>query len=45
MKNAKAFNMIVPGGLLKLRPIVTLENVIKGLKNSPRTPSSPDTDE
>ena len=25
--------MIVLGGLLKLRPIVTLENVIKGLKN------------
>ena len=34
MKNAKAFNMIVLGGLLKLRPIVTLENVIKGLKKT-----------
>lgn len=32
MNNAKAFNMIVLGGLLKLRPIVTLENVVKGLK-------------
>ena len=28
------FNMIVLGGLLKLRPIVTLENVIKGLKKT-----------
>ena len=26
--------MIVLGGLLKLRPIVTLENVIKGLKKT-----------
>ena len=34
MNNAKAFNMIVLGGLLKLRPIVTLENVIKGLKKT-----------
>ena len=32
MNNAKAFNMIVLGGLLKIAPIVTLENVIKGLK-------------
>ena len=32
MNNAKAFNMIVLGGLLKLRPVVTLENVVKGLK-------------
>ena len=30
MNNAKAFNMIV----LQLRPIVTLENVIKGLKKT-----------
>ena len=29
--NPKSFNMIVLGGLLKIRPIVTLENVIKGL--------------
>ena len=34
MKNDKAFNMIVLGGLLKVRPIVALENVIKGLKKS-----------
>ena len=34
MNNTKAFNMIVLGGLLKLRPIVTLENVIKGLKKT-----------
>ena len=34
MKNSKVFNMIVLGGLLKLRPIVTLENVIKGLKKT-----------
>ncbi len=26
--------MIVLGGLLKLRPIVTLENVVKGLKKT-----------
>ena len=34
MNNNKAFNMIVLGGLLKIRPIVTLESVIKGLKKS-----------
>ncbi len=34
MNNEKTFNMIVLGGLLKIRPIVTLENVIKGLKKS-----------
>ena len=34
MNNAKAFNMIVLGGLLKIAPIVTLENVIKGLKKT-----------
>ena len=34
MKNSKVFNMIVLGGLLNLRPIVTLENVIKGLKKT-----------
>ncbi len=34
MSNAKAFNMIVLGGLLKVRPIVTLDNVIKGLKKT-----------
>lgn len=31
MENSKAFNMIVLGGLLKVRPIVSLESVIKGL--------------
>lgn len=34
MKSAKIFNMIVLGGFLKVRPIVKLENVIKGLKKS-----------
>ena len=34
MNNAKAFNMIVLGGVLKIAPIVTLENVIKGLKKT-----------
>lgn len=34
MKNSKAFNMIVLGGLLKICPMVKLENVMKGLKKS-----------
>lgn len=34
MKNAKAFNMIVLGGLLKVCPIVGLDNVMLGLKKS-----------
>lgn len=34
MKSAKIFNMIILGGFLKVRPIVQLENVIKGLKKS-----------
>ncbi|MBQ8422927.1 MAG: 2-oxoacid:acceptor oxidoreductase family protein [Coprobacter sp.] len=34
MQNAKAFNMLVLGGLLKIRPMVSLENVLKGLKKS-----------
>lgn len=34
MNNAKAFNMIVLGGMLKIKPIVTLENVLLGLKKS-----------
>lgn len=34
MRSAKIFNMIVLGGFLKIKPIVKLENVIKGLKNS-----------
>jgi 2-oxoglutarate ferredoxin oxidoreductase subunit gamma len=31
---SKIFNMIVLGGFLKVRPIITLENVIQGLKKS-----------
>ena len=31
---SKAFNMIVLGGLLKVKPMVSLENVLKGLKKS-----------
>jgi 2-oxoglutarate ferredoxin oxidoreductase subunit gamma len=31
---SKTFNMIVLGGFLKIRPIVTIENVLKGLKKS-----------
>lgn len=34
MKNSKAFNMIVLGGLLKVCPMVGLNNVMKGLKKS-----------
>jgi len=34
MNGPKTFNMIVLGGFLKVRPVVTLENVIKGLKKS-----------
>lgn len=34
MESTKTFNMIVLGGFLKVRPIVKLENVIKGLKES-----------
>jgi len=32
--NAKAFNMIVLGGMLKITPMVKLESVMKGLKKS-----------
>ncbi|HBJ76761.1 MAG TPA: 2-oxoglutarate ferredoxin oxidoreductase subunit gamma [Porphyromonadaceae bacterium] len=32
--NGKAFNMIVLGGLLKVKPMVKLDNVILGLKKS-----------
>jgi len=31
---SKIFNMIVLGGFIKIRPIITLENVIQGLKKS-----------
>ena len=34
MEMAKVFNMIVLGGYMKVRPILKLENVIKGLKKS-----------
>lgn len=34
MKSLKTFNMIVLGGFLKIKPIVKLENVVKGLKKS-----------
>jgi 2-oxoglutarate ferredoxin oxidoreductase subunit gamma len=34
MGNAKVFNMLVLGAYLKLRPIVELANVIKGLEKS-----------
>lgn len=34
MQNSKAFNMIVLGGLLKVSPMVKLENVMLGLKKS-----------
>ncbi|MGI6218812.1 MAG: 2-oxoacid:acceptor oxidoreductase family protein [Bacteroidaceae bacterium] len=34
MNNVKAFNMIVLGGFLKIRPIVSLESVLNGLKKT-----------
>jgi 2-oxoglutarate ferredoxin oxidoreductase subunit gamma len=34
MNSSKTFNMVVLGGFLKVRPVITLENVIKGLKKS-----------
>jgi 2-oxoglutarate ferredoxin oxidoreductase subunit gamma len=34
MNSAKTFNMIVMGGFLKVKPVVELDNVIKGLKKS-----------
>ncbi len=34
MENVKAFNMLVLGGLLKVRPIVTIENVLQGLRKT-----------
>lgn len=34
MKSSKTFNMIVLGGFIKVRPIIKLENVIRGLKES-----------
>lgn len=34
MQNTKAFNMLVLGALLKVRPMVTVESVLKGLKKT-----------
>lgn len=34
MDNTRVFNMIILGGLLKISPMVELENVMKGLKQS-----------
>ncbi len=34
MGNTKIFNMIVLGGYLKIKPIVSVDNVIKGLEKS-----------
>ena len=34
MENTKVFNMIVLGGLLKVAPMVQVENVIEGLRKS-----------
>lgn len=34
MESAKTFNMIMLGAYLKVKPLVKLENVIKGLKKS-----------
>ena len=34
MGNTKAFNMIVLGALLKKKPLVSMDSVIKGLKKS-----------
>ncbi len=34
MGNTRVFNMVVLGALLKIRPIVSLESALKGLKKS-----------
>jgi 2-oxoglutarate ferredoxin oxidoreductase subunit gamma len=34
MDNVKIFNMIILGGFLKIRPILKIENIVKGLKKS-----------
>lgn len=34
MGNTKIFNMIVLGGYLKIKPVVRMENIIKGLQKS-----------
>lgn len=34
LKNAKAFNMLVLGGLLRVRPIVSTENIVRALEKT-----------
>jgi len=34
MLNAKTFNMIVLGAFLKIKPLIKLGNIIKGIKDS-----------
>ena len=34
MRNAKAFNMLILGGLLKVAPVVKTDNVLKGLRKT-----------
>lgn len=34
LSNSKAYNMVVLGAMLKIRPVVTMESVIAGLKKS-----------
>lgn len=34
MNSPKTFNMIVLGGYLKIKPLIKLENIVKGLKKS-----------
>lgn len=34
MQNAKVFNMLLLGGLIKIRPVVTVEDVVRGLHKS-----------
>jgi 2-oxoglutarate ferredoxin oxidoreductase subunit gamma len=34
MKNAKTYNMVLLGALIKQRPIVSVDNVIKGLRKT-----------
>lgn len=34
LKNARSFNMIVLGAYLKIKPVVSIDNVLKGLKKS-----------
>jgi 2-oxoglutarate ferredoxin oxidoreductase subunit gamma len=34
MSNSKVFNMLVLGGLLKVRPVATVEDVVRGLRKA-----------